>query len=630
MRSGTSFFSKTIFLKNVKRFWPLWTVYLIILILLIPVNLANSYRYSVDRSGISSAFSVIKNAQNFCMVLTPIFSGISALAVHSYLYNSRSAGMMASLPIKRGAMFFTNYISGLVWTCAANLIVFLAAAAAGAAYGMPVTEALLGWLGINTLLTLFFYGFACFCAVLTGSIVTMPLLYIVINFTAVAVELTVDKILNTCLYGISFSGNLVLRFLSPAVMLWNQKVSLIDTATGAIVNTWSLSSQDYSGLKIFFEGAGAYAVYAAAGIVFAVLAGMIFRRRHMETASDVVAVKPLRPLFRYCMTFGCALVLGVALYSTAFPRMSAAKEAIYLTLLMLTGGFIGYFASEMMLQKSFRVFKGRWRGFIISALIIVVSMTVVESDILGLEKYVPGAESVEGIDIFADGQTRIIQPGNIEKTLELHRSLINNKKVYEAAQDNGYNEVPYDGESYGSQRVSLEYTLKSGRVVSRTYMIPVSDRLLKEPNSDANLLDSIVNSEEAIKARKETAVEVNERNIYSARINGISTEGRQIQTELTKYQALELYDCILRDMDEGTIGRIWLYGGAEYEATVFDANINFDLTELVGDAQYVSDRFWTVPTKDSSWTNGYLKTLGIEFMTIAESNSSQNQKEKFG
>lgn len=629
MRSGTSFFNKTIFMKNVRRFWPLWTIYLIILLLFIPVNLANSYRYSVDPSGMSSAFSVIRNAQSFCMVLIPIFSGISALSVFSYLYNSKSAGMMASLPIKRGAMFFTNYISGLVWACAANLIVFLAAAAAGASYGMPVIEALLGWLGINTLLVLFYYGLACFCAVLTGSIVTMPPLYAVINFTAVAVELTVDEILNICLYGISLSGNLVLKFLSPVVMLWDKKVSLIDTATGAIVNTWALSSKDYTGIKVFFEGAGAYAVYAAVGIVFAVLAGMIFRRRHMETASDVVAVKPLRPLFRYCMTFGCALVLGVVLYSTAFPRMSAEKEAIYLTLLMVTGGFIGYFASEMMMQKSFRVFRGRWRGFIISALIIVVLMTAVDTDIFGLEKYVPGAESIESIDIFADDEMRIIQPGNIKKTLELHRSLINNKKLYETAQDNGIKELMNEGESYGSQRVSLEYMLKSGRVVTRTYIIPVSDRLLKEPGSDANLLDSIVNSEEAIKARKSTAVAINEKNIYSAGIFGISKDGRQIDTELSKNQALELYDCILKDMDEGTIGRIWLYGGREYETTVFDANISFDLTELIGDAKYVSDRFWTVPTKNSNWTNGYLKTLGIEFMTIAESNG-RIQEEKFG
>lgn len=50
--------------------------------------------------------------------------------------------------------------------------------------------------------------------------------------------------------------------------------------------------------------------WAVAGIVFAALALLVFRRREMERSGDVIAVKPLRPVFLYCFTIGCAIVLS--------------------------------------------------------------------------------------------------------------------------------------------------------------------------------------------------------------------------------------------------------------------------------------------------------------------------------
>jgi ABC-2 type transport system permease protein len=39
MRSKTSFFNRTVFLKNFTRFWPIWALYLVVWILLMPVAL---------------------------------------------------------------------------------------------------------------------------------------------------------------------------------------------------------------------------------------------------------------------------------------------------------------------------------------------------------------------------------------------------------------------------------------------------------------------------------------------------------------------------------------------------------------------------------------------------------------
>ena len=52
------------------------------------------------------------------------------------------------------------------------------------------------------------------------------------------------------------------------------------------------------------------AAMAAIGIALTVLALLIFRRREMERSGDVIAVKPLRPVFLYCFSFGSAIVLS--------------------------------------------------------------------------------------------------------------------------------------------------------------------------------------------------------------------------------------------------------------------------------------------------------------------------------
>ena len=38
MRSGTSYFNLTVFRKHLTRFWPIWTAWLVVLLLMLPVR----------------------------------------------------------------------------------------------------------------------------------------------------------------------------------------------------------------------------------------------------------------------------------------------------------------------------------------------------------------------------------------------------------------------------------------------------------------------------------------------------------------------------------------------------------------------------------------------------------------
>ena len=68
------------------------------------------------------------------------------------------------------------------------------------------------------------------------------------------------------------------------------------------------------------------AVYAAFGLVLAALALLLFRRRAMERAGDAVAFDVLKPLFRFCMALGCAIVLPAVVFDWRHPRLLPRLE----------------------------------------------------------------------------------------------------------------------------------------------------------------------------------------------------------------------------------------------------------------------------------------------------------------
>ena len=60
----------------------------------------------------------------------------------------------------------------------------------------------LQFLLIIVLLTVCFFGFACFCATLTGSIVILPAVYAVLLYAAVALEASLRRIAQFLIFGL--------------------------------------------------------------------------------------------------------------------------------------------------------------------------------------------------------------------------------------------------------------------------------------------------------------------------------------------------------------------------------------------------------------------------------------------
>lgn len=605
MPSKTSFFNKALFLNLLARFWPVWAVYALIWTIALPLpqiaQLSEKYQDGIPQDVLASIGSYTLEAGWLIgAILSLITCLAAAMAVFSYLYNAKSAGFIASLPIRREGMFVTAFTAGLTGLLAANVLVFALTVLVQAICGVLVITYLLQWLAIVSMLNVFFYGFACLCAMLTGHIVVLPLVYMVLNFTVAVVEVIVRYLLDGIVFGLSVKGSM-LSFMSPIVYLLTNY---------SIIGVAETVNNDTSIVSYYMESScwQALALYAAVGIVFAALALLLYRKRRMESASDVVAIPTLRPVFKYCMAFGCAVVLGAALYLLIFSANDLTGMATLLVLLsmMLIGGAIGYFAADMMMKKSFRVFNKRsWGGLLIFSACVVVVMFAAEFDVFGFERRLPSSDRIDSVFVYTYScNSTFTQGDNIEAVRELHQSIINNKALHENASTGYYSSSIY---------LNIEYTLDNGSVFRRSYYLAADDETLEDEDCDARLLNELMNTTEAIETRKQLNIPMTESNVDYAQIDYYDIETKSYnRIYLTAREAVELYEtCILPDMEDGNIGRIWLFIDESYYENVYSATFSVDLYMQNEDGLYSGEYFYTTVLTTSERTLKWLERHGI-------------------
>ena len=133
MRSVTSFFNPTLYKKNLARFWPLWTAWTVLWAFVLPLNLLNEWRrYGGDQE---SLYRFYRNCLNLngdlaemMVAFGTVYAVLIVMAVFGYLYNHRAAATIHALPMRRETLFVTNYLSGLTFFVAPNVLVYASAA----------------------------------------------------------------------------------------------------------------------------------------------------------------------------------------------------------------------------------------------------------------------------------------------------------------------------------------------------------------------------------------------------------------------------------------------------------------------------------------------------------------------
>ena len=499
MRSETSFFDWTVFKKTVFRFWPLWGVYFVGWLLALPLSGLTMLRMDArDMTGIDfnylgpfARYAVPRSATGDTLVVFVIFGALAATAVFSHLYNPRSANLFGSLPIRREGLFLTHYLAGLAFLIVPNLVIFLLTLAVEAAGGCVMMKGLLFWLAVTCGEEFFFYTLAVFCAMFTGHILALPAFYGILNGLVAGVITLVQIVFQAFYYGFDGFPDGVYR-----VAKWFTPTVKLEDAVGwtvAYVPREGTDSLDgiYVREVLEAEGLGTVGIYALAAVVLAVCAFLLYRKRRLESAGDVVAVRPMRPVFKY----GVALCAGLAFGMGTGAILGGGDVTLMISIVIW--GVIGYFAAEMLLQKSFKVFK-KWKGAVAVTAVFAVLFCMVGFDLIGFETRVPDPADVESVTVSGlsiqylndDGDhfnLTLTDPEQIRLITLVHRAAVDQRDEDHTTW--------YSDRSYTSLYVT--YHLKNGGTLSRSYYnVWVRPSEVNRENTAAWALQQIYNNRE--------------------------------------------------------------------------------------------------------------------------------------
>ncbi len=548
MKSRISFFNKAIFRKNITRFFPVWALYTIFLLLVFSTFADAGYPGRTARN--------LADSMGPLVWVNLLYAFLCAALLLGDLFQGRMCNALHALPLRRETWLGTHVITGLLFSLVPNALITVIAAALTTEYAFIA----LLWLAIMTLQFLFFFGTAVFAALCAGSRLGMAAVYGIFHLITMLVYALAELIYQPLLYGISFDSVSFYRFF-PLFQLQNSDyVPLLYLPTS---------------MEIVFQGIQPklwiYAgLCAGVGVLFIGLALMVYRRRQLESAGDFLSLRPLKPVFLVLYTLGMGAVFFLA--SELF-----IGEPVYLFLAV--GLVVGFFTGQMLLNRSVRVFKKKMLlQFGVFIAVFGLSLGLTKMDPLGITTKVPKTEDVQWAAVYSLDYSyayndntqfapfQITDPEEIEQLRQFHGFLTVDRTETEGRKEN----------------VIIQYTRKDGSRLVRHYQISIdtpAGQQAKAYFSDMRYIFQ-VNEPQQLSKNIESV------KIYSYEPELLEKFGFKPNTEdmgvikLTEpEQIARLLDAIGADCDAGNMAQYWSYH--EDEAQPF--SIEFSLTNLDGD-----------------------------------------------
>ena len=548
MLSKMSFLNKSIIKSDIKRFWWLSVLNMLITFFSGTFFVMNDYIFGY-RYDYSIRFTSLPHTYYFAMAFGMGFALLTTVAVFSYLNKSEQVAFAHAFPLTRGKQYASHLTSAfilcgasgvinalIIWIYTFNDVV--------AKYLAPIVA--IKFLAVYLTYSVLIISLTAFMQMITASSVACSILTVCVAAIPIALEGFFKAFCEVHVYGYETDYNYL------------------------VAKVFYLSMEKILSVR--------FLIYLALILVFLASGYFLYKKRRLECFGEVCAFTETRPLFIYTV----AVFAGMAsyLYFGNFYEPNI--------FFMLPFGIIGVVASYMLSRKSFSL-RGIHKPVIIYTLFVVALFAVVKFDITGYERRIPDAADVEYIELpgrtdyevtgfYPDDKKgisdiyffrydepfdgRITDFAEIENVINLHSYLIDNRN------DEG-------------RFLRINYKLKNGKVLKRRYRVDVYN--------DAEHLKPIYNSEKYRGMMYEIANgqpwEISEVWLYDDRVGEI--HGHTGEAEIKK-----ITEAFIKDVKETPYEK--MEGILEHE-NVKPTSIHFTC-KIKG--KYDSDKFKdTVATK---------------------------------
>lgn len=422
-----SLFNKAFFRSDIKRYWwiGLAQTLLIFVFSVLPVYtscngiLSGSLAWGYDCSP--------KWSFAFLTVLPFAVGVISKL--FNFIHSSSSTGVIHGLPIRRGTLFSTKLISALMILSVPILI------NAAIMFFMSTSFEFSGFLSTGTVAKWFLEGMA---------------------YTAFFASLTV---LVTMMTG-SSAATLIFSFgflILPAVLiLFVQNIMDVEIY-GYVYEYKDWLSKAYVSIGEDAQNKR-FIVYAVISAVFIFFSYLLYKKRKLEVAGEILAFSWLKPAF-----IGIVAIFGSVFGYGCFAGILNKNGIIWI----MPIGILSIIAAIMIEKKKFTI-RGLFIPVAVYSICALGITAAVEFDLTGFERKVPEVSEVETVNVsFSTGTEDIyFREEDILEVIEVHKYFISHKDVKK-----------------GTDTILISYNLKGDKVLNREYNI--------DPNADREVLDSI-------------------------------------------------------------------------------------------------------------------------------------------
>lgn len=536
MKSKIFCFNPTLFKKNITHYWPIWILFQAYLIFCIPVGIWTNLKTFLtwDYTEKEAQYLALRDALNMGISATPFFvvAIIAAMALYSYLYTAKAANMFHALPVNRCELFVTNYVSGICCLILPEVVTFVIAVFVCVANQMTCIQYLLWWLLYAVVMTVFAFSMATFVAMITGQMFALPIYFVVANFLYVAIRYILSMMVNLICYGIQTGwrpGNSGL--LSPWYFLETHIT---------LEARYDDDLKKYIGLK--FSGETYLVVYAVAAVVFVIAAWLLYRKRQIETAGDVISVNWVKPVFRWGVALAGGCMISV-MCTQSLLTINHIPVFISVVIFTIIFGFLFFFAAEMVLRKSFKVMSKKifveWSAF---TLVSIVCLTVIHFDVFGIENRVPDASEVKNAFLSLDYPVEYTED-DIEELLAIHEKFIQEKQELQkiSPKDTSY--------------VVIRYILKDGNIISRQYPILLNEKTVHAKEGViADVVKIQQKPENILRELFGTAYQENQ--YMSGYVEMYDESSNTINVSLTQEESGEMAKAIMEDIQDGNLNNI--------------------------------------------------------------------------
>lgn len=571
MPRKTSFCNAALLRSDIKRYWPLLFLYVAVWVVILPMQILSASR---ECDGVADGIMTVLQLQQHnviiqsipaSVVMSLLFGCFAAMAVWSYLMSGRTVGLMHALPVTRTQAFFSHVLSVLGALTAGNVLIFLLTALCSAGFSYVDWAALGTWLLLTELMALFFFALGSLCAMVTGWLLAVPVLYGAMNVIALLLYAVISTMTQMFYFGYSSSDiPEFITWLTPVGRIWDA-VANGGAQPIEVQFREPIGTQTYHRFQLPASAFSTCIIYAAVGIALLALVWWLYKKSPSETAGDAMSFRWLQPIARWsiglCGGLGLGLFLNYVILGSSFAGLLICQ---------LVMGVICFFAAQMLLKKKFRIFTSRWWVETLALVLTLLAVTLcIKLDITGYQHRVPDAEDVTSVRFdasYADFTTD--DPAAVESVISLHRAIL---EQYDETGERLENQTYLDTEGGPTTcYVRVDYQLRNGTSLRREWSVSIVN------GSDIHrLLTQLVNRTDC----RESLMGLDVLRKYGGVSNVAGGYVSQYETgafaDLTRQQAQDLVSHALADAANSRTPIDPLRGGM-YSGTNLDIEIHMN------------------------------------------------------